>query len=371
MHSRNEFSSRVARSAFRRAASSILLGLSIILLCGFPALAQSPQPAPPAAAQPAAPSAAQTPLAQQALGAIAGTVLDRSGAAVAAARVSLTRDDHSPAQLALSGDDGQFSFAAIAPGPFHLAVTAAGFAPQTSSGILHPGETSAVQIELAVAAAVTEVRVAVPRDEVAEVEVKAEEKQRALGIIPNFYVSYVPDAVPLTPKQKFSLAWKTTVDPVNFGIVGIIAGIQQAQDHFGGYGQGAQGYGKRYGAGYADFVSNTFIGAAILPSLLKQDPRYFYKGTGSKQSRFLYAVANSVICKGDNRRWQPNYSSILGGLASGGISNLYYPANDRGVGLTFENALIGIGANAAANVFEEFLVRKLTPNLPEADPAKP
>jgi hypothetical protein len=364
MHSLNEFFSRVARSALR-AASSILLGLSLILLCGLPALAQSPQPAPPAATQPAAPPAAQSP------GAISGTVLDRSGAAVAAARVSLTRDDHSPAQLALSGDDGQFSFAAIAPGPFHLAVTAAGFAPQTSSGILHSGETCAIQIELAVAAAVTEVRVAVPRDEVAAVEVKAEEKQRALGIIPNFYVSYVPDAVPLTPKQKFGLAWKTTVDPVNFGIVGIIAGIQQAQDHFGGYGQGAQGYGKRYGAGYADFVSNTFIGAAILPSLLKQDPRYFYRGTGSKQSRFLYAVANSVICKGDNRRWQPNYSSILGGLASGGISNLYYPANDRGAGLTFENALIGIGATAAANVFEEFLVRKLTPNLPEADPAKP
>ena len=97
---------------------------------------------------------------------------------------------------------------------------------------------------------------------------------------------------------------------------------------------------KRYGAGYADIVTGTFIGSAILPSLLKQDPRYFYKGTGSTRSRILYAIANSVICKGDNGRWQANYSSILGSLAAGGISNLYYPAQDRnGAGLTFENAL--------------------------------
>jgi hypothetical protein len=161
------------------------------------------------------------------------------------------------------------------------------------------------------------------------------------------------------------------VDPVTFGLIGVIAGIQQAENDFSGYGQGAEGYAKRYGASYANFVSGTFIGSAILPSVLKQDPRYFYKGTGGTRSRILYALANSVICKGDNGRWQPNYSSILGNLAAGGISNLYYPADDRnGVGLTFESAAIGIGATAAANLFQEFLVRKLTPNLPHNDPAK-
>ena len=122
---------------------------------------------------------------------------------------------------------------------------------------------------------------------------------------------------------------------------------------------------------YADTVTGTFIGSAILPSLLKQDPRYFYKGTGSTRSRILYAIANSVICKGDNGHWQPNYSGILGSLAAGGISNLYYPAQDRdGAELTFENALIGIGNGAAANLLQEFLIRKLTPNLPHHDPAK-
>ena len=71
------------------------------------------------------------------------------------------------------------------------------------------------------------------------------------------------------------------------------------------------------------------LGGAVFPSLFKQDPRYFYKGTGSISSRALYAIANSVICKGDNERWQPNYSAILGGIAAGGISNLYYPASNR------------------------------------------
>src|SRR5258708_39013966 len=118
-------------------------------------------------------------------------------------------------------------------------------------------------------------------------------------------------------------------------------------------------------------VSSTLIGSAILPSLLKQDPRYFYKGSGSKRSRLLYAIANSVICKGDNGHWQANYSAIAGGLAAGGISNLYYPAADRnGAALTFESPLIGIGSTAATNLLQEFVIRKLTPQPPSYSPAK-
>ncbi len=86
----------------------------------------------------------------------------------------------------------------------------------------------------------------------------------------------------------------------------------------------------------------------------------------------LYAIANSVICKGDNGHWQANYSSILGSLAAGGISNLYYPAENRdGLQLTFENALIGIGESAAINVLQEFVLRKLTRNVPNQEPANP
>ena len=74
---------------------------------------------------------------------------------------------------------------------------------------------------------------------------------------------------------------------------------------------------------------DTFIGSAILPSILHQDPRYFYKGTGSITSRALYAISTVVICRGDNGRWQPNYSNVAGNLISAGISNLYYPASNR------------------------------------------
>lgn len=183
------------------------------------------------------------------------------------------------------------------------------------------------------------------------------------ALYPNFYVSYQQDALPLRPKQKFELAWKSSIDPVTLAATGAVAGIQQAQNEFSGYGQGARGYAKRYGASYGDAVIGTVIGGAILPSLLKQDPRYFYKGTGSTRSRILYALANAVICKGDNGHWQFDYSGILGALAAGGISNLYYPASSRnGAGLTFENTLIGIGGSGVANLFQEFLIRKLTPH---------
>jgi len=320
----------------------------------------------------AAPGGEQVP-AYRLSGTIRGTVIDQSGALVAGARVSLTGVDQSLNREVLSGSDGQFSFASIVPGPFQLTVTSAGFSAQTASGILHSGEIETLpQMVLSVAANVTEVQVGVSQVEVAEEQIKIEEKQRVLGVIPNFYVSYIPNAAPLNSKQKFKLAWKTVIDPVTFVVVGGTAAVEQAQNHFIGYGQGAQGYAKRFGAGYADTVSGTFIGGAILASLLKQDPRYFYKGTGSKQSRFLYAIANSVICKGDNRRWQANYSNILGNVAAGGISNLYYPAQDRdSAELTFENAAVGIVAGAFTNLLQEFVLRKLTPDASKHDPGKP
>jgi hypothetical protein len=258
--------------------------------------------------------------------------------------------------------NGQFTFTNVGTGPYHLLIAADGFASQTYSGTLAANEAGVVpQITLAVASEATQVQVTVSRVELAEDEIKIQEKQRVLGVFPNFYVSYDPDAVPLTSKQKFELAWRTSIDPVTFVLTGAVAGVQQWQNNFSGYGQGAQGYGKRYGAVYADNLTSTFLGGAIFPSLFKQDPRYFYKGTGTVRSRFLYAVANAVICKGDNRKWQPAYSTILGDLASGGISNAYYPSSDRGAALVFENTLVGIGTTAAANVLQEFLIRKLTP----------
>jgi hypothetical protein len=351
-----------------------------LVLWAFPAPALSQQPpAVPGAKSGGLPDAQGTRAAaggrlpDPLSGSISGTVVDQTGAGIAGARVKLSREDQSPDQEVLSGDAGQFSFASVPPGPFQLTITLEGFTTQSCSGILPSGEIYTVpQIALALATAATEVRVVPTQTEVAEDQIKVEEKQRVLGVVPNFYVTYDHNAVPLASKQKFELAWKTILDPVTFGVTGAIAGIQQAQNDFSGYGQGAQGYAKRFGASYADAVTGTFIGSALLPSLLKQDPRYFYKGSGSKRSRILYAIANSVICKGDNGHWQANYSGILGSLAAGGISNLYYPAKNRdGAELTFENTLIGIGETAAVNLLQEFLIRRLTPNAPHHEPVDP
>ena len=308
---------------------------------------------------------------QQPVRRISGRIVDPTGVAVTGARVKLTGQDPALSLEALTNEDGQFDFTTAATGRFHLTIAAAGFATQEFSGNLSSTADFVVpQIALALPSVNTQVTVVPSTVEIAQEQMKEEEKQRALGIIPNFYVTYIPNAAPLAPKQKFEVAWKSMVDPITFGITGAVAGLQQAQNTFSGYGQGAGGYARRYGAAYGDTVTSTLIGSAILPSLLKQDPRYFYKGTGSKRSRLLYAIANSVICKGDNGHWQANYSAIIGGLAAGGISNLYYPAKDReGAELTIENALIGIGATAAANVLQEFVIRKFMSNVPKSDPS--
>ena len=299
-------------------------------------------------------------------GTIRGTVVDKSGAALVGATVKLTRGEQPLAPDTLSGDDGQFSFTNVGPGPYQVAVSANGFTTQTYSGTLSPGDAVIVPaITLEIAATTTKVTVEPPKVELAEIQINEEEHQRVLGFIPNFYVSYIPDAAPLDAKQKFELAWRASIDPFKFAITGAAAGIEQAAGTPNGWGQDAAGYGQRYGALYADDVSWTFFGDFMFPAMFHQDPRYFYKGTGTVKSRLAYAIANSVICKGDNKKWQFNYSYILGDLVAAGISNAYYPQKDRGVGLTFENAAIGIGATAAADILQEFVVRKLTPNLPK------
>jgi hypothetical protein len=357
-----------------------LLWLSLcLLLCGFGARAQPQSKQPPAAPGTAAgaskpgtgatvgerQSSAETP------GNISGTILYQSGAAVVGASVKLTREGQPASQEVLSGEEGQFLFSDIAPGPFQITVTAEGFQTQSVTGVLSSGDTYFVPpIELALATVVTEVRVRPPH-EVAEMQIREEEKQRVLGVIPNFYVSYVPvhDAVALSPKQKFELAWKSSVDPVVFVGIAFIAGFEQAGNQYPEYGQGMEGYGKRYGAFYGTVVIGTFLGDAVVPSLLKQDPRYFYKGSGSNRSRLLHALRTPFICPGDNGRTQVNYSYLIGSFAAGGISTLYYPTNNRSVaGLTVENGLVRIAESSISSVAQEFFVRKLTPHLHHKQP---
>src|SRR5262249_7335875 len=140
---------------------------------------------------------------------------------------------------------------------------------------------------------------------------------------------YVPDAAPLTRKQKFKLAVHVSGDPVTFFTTGVTAGIEQWQGGFDGYGQGFSGFAQRYAATYGDKLSATFLGAAALPSLLHQAPRYFYRGHGRVITRALYAIATVAVCKGDNGHWQPNISNVGGNVGSALLSTLYYPQAQR------------------------------------------
>jgi len=188
----------------------------------------------------------------------------------------------------------------------------------------------------------------------AERELKQQEHQRILGIVPEFNTSSLRNAAPLSPKEKFQLAFKSTTDPFAFFAAAADAGINQWEDDFTGYGQGAEGFGKRFGAAYTDNFTGTILGNALFPVLFHQDPRYFRKGTGSFMNRTWYAALSTMRAKNDNGKWQPNYSNILGNLAAGGIANLYYPTTDRGVGLTFTRGVTVSFEGAIGAFFYEF-----------------
>ena len=185
-------------------------------------------------------------------------------------------------------------------------------------------------------------------------QLREQERQRILGLIPNFNTSNDQNAAPLSREQKFQLALRSAVDPVQVLGAGILAGVSQARNDFPGYGQGSRGYLKRFGAGYADSFDGTVFGNAVFPALLHQDPRYFRKGTGSVMGRLLYAVSTTVRAKNDSGKWVPNYSNVLGNLTAGGISNLYYPVADRSAGLTLERAFTVTAEGTFGAVLSEF-----------------
>ena len=331
------------------------------------ALAQRSPAQPPAAPAPQPPT-------QIASGTISGFITDRDGDSIPGARITLTLDPQpsppgsapgSAPRVATTTSDGGFTFLNVPPGPFSLTVSATGFATRQTSGQLHPAEAVELPDIGLNSASTTNIVVDANQNQIAEIEVREEEKQRVLGIIPNFYVVYEPNPAALSPRQKSDLALKILIDPVNFAITGIIAGAEQATDTYA-WEQGAGGFGKRYAANFGTGLTGDLLTNAILPILLKQDPRYYYKGTGGLRKRALYAITNAVICKGDNHHWQPNYSAILGNLGASALSNVYYPAPNRaGASLTFEGAAIGTGSTAIANLIQEFLIRKITPHLPK------
>lgn len=296
-------------------------------------------------------------------GAISGTATDVNGDVVGQANVVLRGPDFRAA--ARTDSDGDFAFGGLkAGGPYRVTIQAKGFDDWVSPPVtLAQGEYAFVKdIRLKISNAVTSVTVTSSTVQIATEQVEIEEKQRIFGIIPNFYVVYdSANAAPMTAKLKFQMALRASVDPVSFLGTAALAGIDQASDN-PDYQQGAKGYAQRFGSVYADGFTDTIFGGAILPTILHQDPRYYYKGTGSIRSRAQYAMAMPFVCKGDNGKWQPNFSSVGGDLISAAISTTYYPKDDRGASLLFENVLIETAERAASTLIQEFVLRKWTPS---------
>jgi hypothetical protein len=245
---------------------------------------------------------------------------------------------------------------------YNVAINADGFAEWTSPPItLEPGQVKSFGgISLRIATQNTTLEVKYDPIEDATKQFKIEQTQRIFGIIPNFYTSFEGEnAAPLTTKMKFDLAFKVSHDPVTIAGVGLVAGLRQAVGS-PNYPQGAKGFGERFGVTAADGFTDIIIGGAILPSLLHQDPRYFYQGTGTTRSRLRHAILSAFIAKGDNGKWQPNYSSVGGDLASGALSNLYFPKSNRGAGLVFSLFALGTAERIGSNVVQELLLGKFT-----------
>jgi hypothetical protein len=279
--------------------------------------------------------------------------------------VTLTNAAGLKLRTVTSGTDGLFSFTKLPAGKYLVVVDAAGFGPYTSNEItVSANQTYTMpDISLQVGGGTTSVVVR-PTDVIAQEQIKQEEKQRVFGIIPNFYISYNYNAAPMTPKQKFSLAAHDTFDWTGFISSGVTAGIQQANNSFKGYGQGAAGYGKRYAAAYGDSLFTDLFSHAVYPSLFHQDPRYYYQGSGSIKSRALHAASFAIVTRNDQGKTVPNYSYVAGAMTAGAISNLYYPHADRGANLVFTNAAIGIAGRAGGTILREFLLKRITTNVP-------
>lgn len=291
-----------------------------------------------------------------------GTVHDAAGGIVPGASLTLLGEGRVRERVAISDAGGGYRMEKIPCGRFVLSVAMPRFQPLEVGGEMpDTGEELQRDVSLKVAGTNASVNVVATETEVAQAQVHLQEEQRMLGAFPNFFVSYQWTAVPLHARQKFGLALHTAADPANVALAGVIAGVQQASNSLPGYGQGAAGYGRRFGANLGNGVTGTFLGGAILPSIFRQDPRYFYLGTGSKKSRLWYAVSRAFVTRGDNGRQQVNFSGLLGDLGTGAISNAYAAEEDRqGAGLTIQNGGLAIAGDCFNNILQEFVLRKAT-----------
>ena len=291
--------------------------------------------------------------------AILGTVTDANGDPIPNATVLLD----GPAgnrRATTTLEDGSFAMRDVVEGDgYHLGITAKGFADWSSFVSVQPGQQKSLgEIMLSVLSERT-ITVSYSPKQVAAQQLEAEEHQRVLGFIPNIFVTYEHHPEALTAKMKFHLTYKGLTHPTFFAFQGLWAGVEQA-GHINNYELNSEGYAKRFAANLVDGTSESLFANAILPSLLHQDPRYFYRGSGTKRSRAWHAIMAPFVCTGDNGTLQPNYSQMGGSVIAASLSQTYYPASNRGPESVARSFGISMGLHVVLGVAQEFVLPKFT-----------
>jgi hypothetical protein len=296
-----------------------------------------------------------------------GTVEDMHGRPIAGVVVTAVKDNETAGKTATVDDKGGFTISGLGPGTYTVSITLPGRTAQIATEVTL-GTREEQELPIVTERnphSTTTVQVNADLTQIATAQVQLQEKQRIMGVVPNFYTSYLWDSAPLTPKLKFKLALRAEIDPIEFAVDAGVAGAEQYHNTFPGYGGGWAGYGKRFGSAYADSAIGAMLGRALFPIWFHQDPRYFYRGTGSVPSRVMYALSQTFVTRGDNGETQPNYSHVLGNFATAGISNVYRAPSDRTFDLTMRDALVVTAGNAVGNVLREFISRPFTSNVPK------
>lgn len=292
---------------------------------------------------------------------VSGTVLDAGGALIPGAKVEVASIAHENSQTVLAGEDGTFHVNGLTPGErYVIHVSMEGATWSSGPIILRPGESMSlddIRLKVGVSDSIT---VSASREQIATAQVQMETQQKMFGIVPNYYTVYdAGNSVPLTAKLKFELARKTSFNPVTIAGVMFVAGVKQA-GKTPDYQMGWAGYGQRLGATATTGLADILIGGAILPSLLHQDPRYFYQGTGTTRSRLMHALSNAIVIRGDSGRNQFNYSSIGGDLATSALQLTYFPQSNRSAGDFAGQLALATTERTLNAVAQEFLFARFT-----------
>ena len=304
----------------------------------------------------------------QEAGVIQGKVTDSSGAPIFGAVVTVEGGGGS--STTVTNIEGAFQISILPRGNFNVKISASGMSDWTAESVaVSAADTKPLLAVMQVAPTVTSVTVGLSPKELAEEQVKRETQQRVAGIIPNYFVAYDNHAAPLSPWQKFNLSFKTLIDPATFAAAGITAGIQQIRNSYYQFGQGSEGYSKRFGAAYGTTATNLVFTSVLAASVLHQDPRYFYSGKGTKKQRAWYAIESAFRAKGDNGKWQPPYSSVLGTVVAAELSELYYPGSRTQYTLLGRGLMFHLGGLIGLNLGQEFFLKKFTSHAPRGPAA--